>query len=264
MINAKKLTEVESDLSEFINKQLDILKLPVEVLKYFEPSQIGTIIGTLVDACLPNFDLLFPEIHAFSARKIQKHEGILGDREGYPDFKHVNGLRLELKMVYLDPSDIEMKIPPTPREPSARLTQKVTLKNVVPDTDLLFVIAYKMKRVPTDPNFACPTIINFGLFPVIDCVNARDKRLIDSGGKWFGDYETPAILSNSGKEKLDKGIRLDSSSYGRKESEGHDYNEDTNFGKLKRIPYKPLQEFLKSVGANYMSSGNYPETWNIK
>jgi hypothetical protein len=59
------------------------------------------------------------------------------------------------------------------------------------------------------------------------------------------------------------GLPLDESNYGRKESEGKDYNEDTNFGKLKRIPYKPLQVFLKSVGANYMSSGSYPSDWSI-
>jgi hypothetical protein len=34
------------------------------------------------------------------------------------------------------------------------------------------------------------------------------------------------------------------SAYGRKESEGKDFNEDTNFGKLKRIPHPKLQGFL--------------------
>ncbi|WP_288175448.1 hypothetical protein [Sporofaciens musculi] len=38
---------------------------------------------------------------------------------------------------------------------------------------------------------------------------------------------------------------VDYSSYGRKENEGKDLNEDTNFGKLKRIPYGPLQEYIK-------------------
>lgn len=33
--------------------------------------------------------------------------------------------------------------------------------------------------------------------------------------------------------------------YGRKKSEGKDFNEDTNFGKLKRIPHVQLQAFLK-------------------
>lgn len=265
MIDSALLNEIESDLADFRGKQIKFLKLPVEVLKYFEPSQIGTIIGTLCDACLPHFDLLFPELPAFSEHKLQKHEGILGEREGYPDYKHINGLRLELKMVYIDPDEEEiiMKSPPTPREPSARLTQKVTVKNVIAEKDLLFVIGYTMKKIPGEEEFASPTIIDFGLFPVIECVYARDKRLLDAGGKWFGDYETPAILSNLGKEKLKNRQALDYSTYGRKESEGHDFNEDTNFGKLKRIPYKPLQEFLRRIGANYMESGNYPEKWNI-
>ena len=263
MINEEKLSEVLTDISGFIGKELNILKLPVEMLKSFEPSQIGTITGTLVDACLPNFDILFPDIEIFSKNKILKHEGILGEREGYPDYKHINGLRLELKMIYLDPIDIEMKNPPTPREPSARLTQKVTLKNVLPNDDLLLLICYRMKRIANDPLFACPTIIDTIVFPMIECIKARDKRLIDSGGKWFGDFETPAILSNRGKMKLEKGVSLDTKNYGRKESENHDFNEDTNFGKLKRIPYRPLQEYLKKIGANYMSSGNYPEKWNI-
>ena len=264
MINEIKLQEIQTDISGFIEKELNILKLPVEMLKSFEPSQIGTITGTLVDACLPNFDILFPDIEIFSKKKILKHEGILGEREGYPDYKHINGLRLELKMIYLDPTDIEMKIPPTPREPSARLTQKVTVKNVMPDNDLLLLISYRMQRIKKDHLFACPTIIDCKIFPMIECIKARDKRLIDSGGKWFGDYETPAILSNCGKRKREKGIALNSKNYGRKESENYDYNEDTNFGKLKRIPYKPLQEYLKKIGANYMSSGNYPAQWVIK
>jgi len=75
-------------------------------------------------------------------------------------------------------------------------------------------------------------------------LRARDKRLSDSGGRWFGDYETPAVPSKIGREKLRKGASLEES-YGRKESEGKDYNEDTNFGKLKRIPHPALQEFSK-------------------
>ncbi len=31
----------------------------------------------------------------------------------------------------------------------------------------------------------------------------------------------------------------------RKENEGKDMNEDTNFGKLKRIPYAPLRQYIK-------------------
>src|ERR1039457_3654042 len=46
-------------------------------------------------------------------------------------------------------------------------------------------------------------------------------------------------------EPYDTGPALDTSSYGRKESEGKDFNEDTNFGKLKRIPHPGLQTFLR-------------------
>ena len=38
---------------------------------------------------------------------------------------------------------------------------------------------------------------------------------------------------------------IDYSSYGRKENEGKYLNEDTNFGKLKRIPYYPLHQYIK-------------------
>jgi hypothetical protein len=38
---------------------------------------------------------------------------------------------------------------------------------------------------------------------------------------------------------------VSTASYGRKESEGKDYNEDTNFGKLARIPHLGMQQFLR-------------------
>ena len=90
---------------------------------------------------------------------------------------------------------------------------------------------------------------------MIELVNARDQRLLESGGRWFGDYETPCILSNKGVKKSKLGIPLDTSSYGRKQSEGKDFNEDTNFGKLKRIPHPKLQQFLRkhSHGLMYQS-----------
>jgi hypothetical protein len=68
--------------------------------------------------------------------------------------------------------------------------------------------------------------------------------MTEGEGRWFGNYETPTILSRRGKQKIKKGLPLDTSSYGRKESEGRDFNEDTNFGKLKRIPHAKLQAFL--------------------
>jgi hypothetical protein len=65
----------------------------------------------------------------------------------------------------------------------------------------------------------------------------------------FGNYETPAVISKVGKVKQAKGLPLDTTVYGRKESEGRDFNEDTNFGKLKRIPFLPLQSFIKECQA---------------
>jgi len=36
-----------------------------------------------------------------------------------------------------------------------------------------------------------------------------------------------------------------------KENEGKDLNEDTNFGKLKRIPHQPLQRYLKMANRSF-------------
>ena len=82
---------------------------------------------------------------------------------------------------------------------------------------------------------------------MIDCILARDHRLERSGGRWFGNYETPCVPSKIGRRKRKRGEPLDKSSYGRKKSEGKDFNEDTNFGKLKRVPYRPLQLFLNKA-----------------
>ena len=51
-------------------------------------------------------------------------------------------------------------------------------------------------------------------------------------------------LSKRGQAKVLQGLPVDTSVYGCKESEGKDFNEDTNFGKLKRIPHPGLQQFL--------------------
>ena len=263
-ITDTEIAELSDDLDALKGVQLGLLRLPHPVLRAFEPSQIGTIVGTLMDACIPEFpSLLEHEEPGLSNVGLSKHEGILGDREGYPDYRHDSGKRLELKLLYKDPDGVEMKKPPTPREPSARLTQKVTVKNVDPKTDVLMVLTYSLCPLPERPNWYSPTVIDVGLFSMIDCISARDDRLERSGGKWFGDYETPCVLSRIGKQKLSYGQALDHSQYGRKESEGKDFNEDTNFGKLKRIPYKPLQLYLKKHGASYTSRGSWPVPWSI-
>ena len=235
-ISSDDLAELKEQLKPLIGQRFRSLCLPIVAIAAFEPSQIGTIVGTLMDALIPHLDI--------KGLGLEKHEGILGEREGYPDYKHESGKRLELKLLYVDNPDLKMKKPPTPREPSARLTQKVTVKNVDPDLDALLLIAYRIEVDDLNPDAAVPRIIDLELFSMIELVEARDKRMTDGSGRWFGNYETPTILSRIGQEKVRKNIPLDTSIYGRKESEGKDFNEDTNFGKLKRIPHPKLQKFL--------------------
>lgn len=243
VITPEEINEIKEQLKPLIGAQFNVLSIPEDILKAFEPSQVGTIIGSLMDACIPQLSIL-TDSNEFDSVGLTKNEGILGEREGYPDYLHTSGKRLKLKLLFVDNPNIDMKKPPTPREPSARLTQKVTFKNVLPDKDMLLVIAYALKERPDKKGFYSPTIIDFNIFSVYDCILARDRRMYDCNGGWFGNFETPTILSKLGKEKLEKGIDIDYSSYGRKENEGKDLNEDTNFGKLKRILYKPLHDYI--------------------
>ena len=98
-------------------------------------------------------DALIPRLEGVAAIGLEKHEGLAGEREGYPDYRHAeSGLRVELKLLFVDNPDIAMKRPPTAREPSARLTQ--TVKNVVPETDVLLLIAYQLRQAmdPKNPS----------------------------------------------------------------------------------------------------------------
>lgn len=244
VISEEEMNNIRESLRPLIGAQFNILSIPEDILKAFEPSQVGTIIGALMDACIPQLHKI-TDSNMFDYVGLRKNAGILGDREGYPDYLHTSGKRLELKLLFVDNPNIEMKKPPTPREPSARLTQKVTFKNVQPDKDLLLVIAYALMENPNKPAYYSPTIIDFEVFPVYECIVARDRRMYDSNGGWFGLFETPTILSKKGIQKLNDGIAIDYTVYGRKENEDHDLNEDTNFGKLKRIPYKPLRNYIK-------------------
>lgn len=252
----RALVELHNALSPLIGAEIHSLKIRPEQAANFEPSQIGTIVGTLTDAELPAIALE-------NDVGLLKGAGILGDREGYPDFDHVDGYRIELKGLFCDNPGVRLKKPPTRREPSARLTQKVTVNNVMPDRDALLILSYHLHPAQDNSGRLTPVIRDIGIFPVIDCVLARDHRLTSRGGIWFGNYQTPTVLSRAGKSKIAAGLQPDNSYYGRKESEGRDFNEDTNFGKLKRIPYKPLQEFLARNGAHFSPKGNYPTPWVI-
>lgn len=238
-ITTEQLEELHQALLPLLGVQFDSLRLPLAALADIEPSQVGTIVGTLMDA-------LIPHLEGVTEVGLAKHEGILGDREGYPDYNHPElGLRVELKLIFAENAALPTKKPPTPREPSARLTQKVTVKNVDPSTDTVLVIAYRLQEAAGRSDAVTPTIIDLEVFSAIELVEARDGRLIECGGRWFGEYETPCIPSRIGRKKRREGVPLDTSTYGRKAGEGKDYNEDTNFGKLQRIPHDGLAAFLK-------------------
>ncbi|MCI0462933.1 MAG: hypothetical protein L0Z62_38800 [Gemmataceae bacterium] len=241
-ITQEALSSLRQQLLPLLNISFTQLSLPRVALKAFEPSQVGTIVGALMDALIPHLDTI-PGVN-LPAIGLTKHEGLVGEREGYPDYKHKSGYRIELKLLYVDNPSLEMKKPPTPREPSARLTQKVTVKNVDPARDAMLLIAYQLCPQKINVDAASPTVIDLDTFSMIELIETRDKRMTDGGGRWFGNYETPTVLSKRGKAKVKQGMPLDTASYGMKESEGKDINEDTNFGKLKRIPHRGLQDFL--------------------
>lgn len=125
VVSTEDIAHIKTALQPLIGAQFNILSIPKEILLAFEPSQIGTIIGSLMDACIPQLSKI-TESNTFDSVGLRKNDGILGEREGYPDYLHTSGKRLELKLLFVDNPNIEMKKPPTPREPSARLTQKVT------------------------------------------------------------------------------------------------------------------------------------------
>jgi len=189
-------------------------------------------------------DALIPHQPCMADVGLVRCPGAHKDREGYPDYQtQKTGKRIELKLLYVDNPALRMKPISTTREPSARLSQKVTLKNVNPSLDAMMLVAYRLEPQPTHLERASPKIVDIAVFSMIELIEARDRRLVGLNGRWFGDYEVPAVLSRIGRQKLKGNIAL-SETYGRMESEGKDYNEDTNFGKLRRIPHAPLQAFL--------------------
>src|SRR5713101_2355532 len=100
------------------------LSIPNRALPGFEPSQIAVIVNTLLDAILPKIEhLATDEENAKRLRGIglSKAPGIIGQREGYPDYVHASGKRVELKGLFVDNPALRMKRPLTAREPSDRL-----------------------------------------------------------------------------------------------------------------------------------------------
>lgn len=108
-ISPKEIRNVKERLAPLRGIQLEILRLPRNILVGFEPSQIGTIVGTIMDAAIPQLKEILPKTAELDKINLEKHAGILGEREGYPDFKLTTGERLELKLIYMDPVDVQMK-----------------------------------------------------------------------------------------------------------------------------------------------------------
>ncbi len=238
-ISQEEIDALRKEFDCLIGVRIDWLALPPESIEGFEPSQIAVIVNTLLDAAMPQIKLLAAEpenITKLQAVGLSKAPRTIGERESYPDYIHTSGKRLELKGLFVNNAELNFKRPPTQREPSARLKENVTITQVIPDKDLLLIAAVQLKLIDGK---CYPVIIDIGLFPMIDCINARDKRLAEAGGRWFKNL--PKVVSNLGRKKLSNGSTF--------ETLGEtDFEKDTNFGKLKRIPYKPLQDFMRKHG----------------
>lgn len=232
-ITKEELEQLYEAIKPLLNMKVDWLSIPIDALEGFEPSQVAVIVNTLLDGILPQIELLaFDEENKKKLQNIglRKAPGTVGEREGYPDYVHISGKRVELKGLFVDNLSLNIKRPPTKREPSARIKENITIDVIQPENDALLIAAVQLQ----EQNGLCsPFIVDIGIFSVVDVVRTRDQRLIDIGGKWVGNL--PKVISKKGAIKLKLGQQL----------VDEDYKKDTNFGKLKRIPYKPIQDFLK-------------------
>ena len=78
-ITSEELKKIGDQLKPLVGVQFHSLALPSVALLAFEPSQVGTIVGTLMDALIPHL----PNAKAVG---LEKAAGVLGEREGYPDY----------------------------------------------------------------------------------------------------------------------------------------------------------------------------------
>lgn len=237
-ITADELKALEDAFLPLIGLKISWLSIPSKGLLGFEPSQIAVIVNTLLDALLPQIEYLATNPpNAAKLRKIglSKAHGLIGQRETYPDYVHVSGKRVELKGLYVDNPNLKLKRPPTKREPSARLKENVTMDDIVPQDDALLVAAAQLRE---DEHDQCsPYIIDICVLSMVECVRARDARLAEGGGMWIDG--TPKVVKKTSMQKFLAGQPLTN----------RDFEKDTNFGKLKRIPYPPLQNFMRKHGA---------------
>ncbi len=233
-----ELDALQKAFQPMVGLKITWLSIPNQALPGFEPSQIAVIVNTLLDAILPQIEhLATDEENAKRLRgiRLSKSPGIIGQREGYPDYVHVSGKRVELKGLFVDNPALTMKRPPTAREPSARLKENITIDVINPSNDALLLAAAQLKA---DESGVCsPYIVDIGVFSMVECVRARDARLAEAGGRWVNGI--PKVVKKTSMAKFAAGKQLTSD----------DFENDTNFGKLKRIPYPPLQDFMRKHGA---------------
>ena len=235
-ITPQEIQTLQKQFEPLIGLRIDWLSLPQQALPGFEPSQIAVIVNTLLDAALPQIELFAtnPE-----NRKKLEHLGLskapreIGDRESYPDYIHTSGYRVELKGLFVDNSSLDLKRPPTRREPSARLKENITEENVDPAKDVLMLAAVQLGEFD---ELCYPVIVDIGIFSMVECTRARDDRLTRLGGQWHDGILQ--VVKKASAAKYRNGLPLTDS----------DYEKDTNFGKLKRIPYSPLQDFMRKQG----------------
>jgi hypothetical protein len=236
-ITNDELEVLRSAFAPLIGLRITWLSIPGGALVGFEPSQIAVIVNTLLDAILPQIEFLASDRENASKLAgvgLSKAPGVIGQREAYPDYVHISGRRVELKGLFVDNPDLALKRPPTDREPSARLKENVTMDVIDPANDALLVAAVQLR--PDEREQCSPYITDIGVFSMVECVRARDKSLATRGGRWISGV--PKVVKKATMGKFKKGKRLQNS----------DFEMDTNFGKLKRIPYAPLQDFMRKHG----------------
>lgn len=236
-ITPEQINILRIGLEPLIGLRIDWLSIPGPALPGFEPSQVAVIVNTILDAALPQIELLQTNPENLAKLKevgLMKAPRLIGQRKGYPDYMHRSGYRLELKGLFVDNAELGMKRPPTPREPSARLKDNVTERVVDPAKDVLMLAAAQLQMFE---GICHPVIIDVELFSMIECIRARDARLLNAG-RWLND-KIPQVVKTTSQRKFTRGEPLTDA----------DYEKDTNFGKLKRIPYPPLQAFMRKHGA---------------
>ena len=180
-ITPLELETLRQVFQPLIGVKINWLSIPDRALPGFEPSQIAVIVNTLLDAILPQIEYLAAdEENAKRLRGIglSKSPGIIGQRESYPDYVHASGKRVELKGLFVDNPALAMKRLPTAREPSARLKENITVDVIHPANDALLLAAVQL--IGDDSGGCSPTIIDIGVFSMIECVRARDARLAGS------------------------------------------------------------------------------------